>query len=231
MRLANDTQRHAIYGQAGSGKTVAGLWALERRSFDKRPWFILDYKGDPTIKRIPRLERVDPLHAPTKHPGLYVMRPFPGDNIDAWLWQVWDRGKTGLFVDEGYMLGRFNKPFNAILTQGRSKRIPVIALSQRPSWLSPFLMSEADFHQVMHVQNPDDFKKLQQWIPGVQPTRRNFHSQYYDVATGELEYLKPVPDEEEILDRFDRKVPRRIHHFRGLLVNAGQSRGTKRRAF
>lgn len=229
FRLPNDTQRHAIYGQTGSGKTVAGLWALEKRSFVSKPWYIFDFKADPTIKRIPRLEEIDIRSPPPKQPGLYVTRPFPGEDAEVthFLWQVWDKGKRGLFVDEGYMFGRFNKAWNAILTQGRSKRIPVIALSQRPSWLSPFLMSESDFHQVMHVQKPEDVKLLSSWIPGLQPTRRDFHSQYYDVAKGELTRLQPVPDEEEILDRFDVKMPRKIKLFSELLINAGDSRGAR----
>jgi len=218
MRLPNDTQRHSIYGQTGSGKTVAGLWALERRSFDKKPWFILDFKGDPTIKRIPRLEEIKVSSSPPKHAGLYVVRPFPHEtgDITQFLWKIWDRGKTGLFVDEAYMLGKTNKAYNSLLTQGRSKHVPIIALSQRPSWLSPFQMSESDFHQVFHIAKPDDFKNLQEWIPPLLPTRRDYHSQYYDVSKGTLDYLLPVPDEEEILDRFDLKMRRPIRHFSGL---------------
>src|SRR5579862_5410488 len=104
MRLANDTQRHAIYGQTGSGKTVAGLWALEKRGWDKRPWTIFDFKGDPLIGRIPRLEEIDIRAAPPKHRGLYVVRPLPGDDKEVadYMWRVWEKGKHGLFVDEGY---------------------------------------------------------------------------------------------------------------------------------
>ena len=85
-------------------------------------------------------------------------------------------------------------------------------------------MSEADFHQVLHVQNPADVQRLQQWVPGLMPTRRDYHSQYFDVARGELAYLKPVPDEETILQRFDDKMPRRVKLFTGLASNAGSKR-------
>jgi hypothetical protein len=222
MRLPNDSQRHAIYGQTGSGKTVAGLWSLEQRSWHRQPWLIYDWKRDPTIARIPRLEEVSVTARLPRHAGLYVVRPMPHDidEVEAQLWQVWQRGRTGLFVDEVYRMGRFNKAFDAIMTQGRSKRIPVIGCSQRPSWLAPFYMSESDFHQVLHVPHPDDWRRLQQWIPDLQATRRDFTSQYYDVARGEMTRLKPVPDEEEILDRFDRKMPRKIKLFTGLTINA-----------
>lgn len=226
MRLPNDTQRHAIYGQTGSGKTVAGLWALERRAFLKRPWVIVDTKRDPTIKRIPRLEEIGLKNPPPKQAGLYVVRPTPGEDdlLEGFMWSVWHREKTGLFFDEGAAIARFSKAFKALLTQGRSKRIPIIGLSQRPSWLSPWFMSEMDFHQVLHVQNPADVARLEEWIPGLQPTRRDYHSQYYDVADNDLTYLRPVPNEDEILNRFDRKMPRRVKLFSNLAVNTRASK-------
>lgn len=227
MRLPDDTQRHMIYGKTGSGKTVVGLWALEKRNFLSRPWFVLDFKRDPTIKRIPRLVEVDIRDKPTKHPGLYVVRPMPGDEeeVTSFLWKVWQRENTGLFIDEGYMVGRFNKALAAILTQGRSKHIPMIGLSQRPSWLSPFWMSEADFHQVMYVTRPTDVKALREWIPGWTPAQtQDYTSQYFDVSNNDLTYLRPVPSEDEILDRFDLKMPRRVRLFIGLVGNVPASR-------
>lgn len=233
MRLPNDSQRLNIYGQTGSGKTVAGLWHLEKRNFLRLPWMMFDFKRDPTIARIPRLEEIDVNSSPPKQPGVYVVRPLPGvedDQVTNMLWKIWDRGKTGVFADEAYMFGRLNKAYNSILTQGRAKRIPVIACSQRPSWLSPFQMSEAEFHQVMHIQKPEDVKTLKSWIPGLQPTKRDFHSQYFDVVRGQLDYLLPVPDEEEILDRFGSKMPHRVHHVTGLMRNAKRSQPIRKRA-
>jgi DNA helicase HerA-like ATPase len=226
MRLPNDSQRHAIYGKTGSGKTVVGLWALEKRSWLKMPWIIEDFKRDPLIARIPRLEEIDIRHPIPRQPGLYVVRPLPTDQEtnDRFLWRVWERTRVGLFVDEGYMVGRFSQPFSAILTQGRSLKIPVISLSQRPSWLSPFLMSEADFHQVLYLQRPADVKLIREWVPFDGPLRPNFHSLYFDVSKNDLSYLAPVPNEEEILDRFDGRMPRRMHLLRGLMTNAGSRR-------
>jgi len=226
VRLPNDTQRHAIYGKTGSGKTVAGLWALEKRSWDRMPWIIVDFKRDPTIARIPRLEEVDIDSKPPKQAGLYVVRPLPqsSDEVDDYLWKVWKRGRTGMMFDEGYMVGRFSKPFNAILTQGRSLRLPVITLSQRPSWLSPFLMSEADFHQVFYLQRPSDLKIIREWMPITRELRPDYTSHYYDVSRNKLTYLKPVPEEDEILNRFDLHMPRRTRLFRGITSQARRSR-------
>jgi hypothetical protein len=222
MRFPNDTQRHAIYGKTGSGKTIAGLWALERRDFKNKRWEILDFKRDNSIAKIPRLEELGIDEPVSKKPGLYVRRPMPGDHdaVEKYLWRLWERGKCGLMVDEGYEINRLSKAWRSVLTQGRSLRIPVITLSQRPAWLSPFLMSEMDFHQVFFMQNPQDLDKISEWVPGIGPLNQDYHSYYYDVAKNDLTYLAPVPGEDEIMNRFDSKMPRRIHLFRGITSNA-----------
>lgn len=216
MRLPSDSQRISIYGKTGSGKTVGGLWQLEKRSWLSMPWSIVDFKGDPTIGRIPRLEETGIDQSPPKHAGLYVVRPLPDeddDEVEKYFWKVWNQEDHGLFIDEAFMIHRFSKAWKALLTQGRAKHIPIIALSQRPSWLSPFQMSESDFHQVYHLTRPSDKLALREWIPGLPPTRADYSSFWYDDKTGKLEYLKPVPPEDEILDRFDFKMPRRVRHF------------------
>lgn len=226
FHLPNDSQRHAIYGKTGSGKTIAGLWALEKRDFIKRRWEILDFKRDKSIASIPRLEELDIGEPIGKHPGLYVRRPIPGDHdpVDGYLWRLHARGKCGLFVDEGYEINRLSKAWRSVLTQGRSLRIPVITLSQRPAWLSPFLMSEMDFHQVFFLQNPADVDKIKEWVPGLGPLKQDYHSYYYDVPKNALTFLAPVPDEAELMNRYDSKMPRRLHLFKGITANTISTR-------
>lgn len=219
MRLPTDSQRISIYGKTGSGKTVGGLWQLEKRSWLRMPWTVIDFKGDPIIGRIPRLDELGIEDKPPRHAGLYAIRPLPDQDDDAleqYMWRVWEKGRHGLFVDEAFMIPRFSKAWKALLTQGRAKTIPIIALSQRPSWLSPFQMSESDFHQVFHLQRPSDQLALKEWVPGLRPhilPRDRFCSYWYDDSAGTLQKLAPVPDEDEILNRFDLKMPRPIRHF------------------
>jgi hypothetical protein len=58
---------------------------------------------------------------------------------------VWAQENTGIYIDEGYMLGVRNPALNACLTQGRSKRIEMMILSQRPVWMSKFVFSESNY--------------------------------------------------------------------------------------
>lgn len=231
MRLPNDTQRHNIYGKTGSGKTQAGLWALEKRRFDIRPWIILDFKRDTLIAKIPRVEEIGIKEKLPRHPGLYAVRPLPHetDEVNDFFFTAWTQGDVGIFIDETFMVGRFSKGYDAVCTQGRSLHIPLIQLSQRPAWLPRFTMSEADFHQVFFIQTPADVERLENWVPAdVRSLRQDYHSFYYDVSKNAVGMLAPVPPLSEILERFSAKLPRRTPLFRGWFSNADPD--TKRKA-
>lgn len=209
MRFPDDTQRHAIVGRTGSGKTQAALWALQKRNYHRNPWIIIDYKGDPSIAKIPGLTELALRDRIPKQAGLYVIRPFPESDDEAvheFMMRIWERGNTGIYLDEGYMIGRFNTAYRAILTQGRSKHIPVITLSQAPAWVSPFIFRESEFIQSFHLQTPADVKRINEFIPGADVAHmEKYHSYYWNVLDFELTFLRPVPKLDVILDRFDSK--------------------------
>lgn len=202
-----------MYGQTGSGKTIAGLWHLSQRSYDRRPWLVLDFKGDEHIAEIPFTDELAPGKVP-KRAGLYVTRPIPehdDEAVEQTMWGIWRQERTGLFVDEGYMIPRRSSAFNALLTQGRSKQIPVITLSQRPVWMSRFVISEADFHQVFFLADSSDRDSVQRFIPHEMTAEHlpRYHSFYYDVGEREFKGLKPVPKPDQIMERFhDRLRPK-----------------------
>lgn len=213
MPLARDDEHHAIFGQNGSGKTVFGLWMLSQRSYDRMPWYVIDFKREPLIEDIPRIEETDIDGKPTKHKGLYMVRPTPADvdggNVTRWLYRVWDHGKTGLFIDEGYMFRtQWNPALRACLVMGRSKRIPIIALSQRPAHVSPFILSESTHMSVFYLQMPQDVAKVREFLPDIQPRSLPPHEQYYAYLKGrQLHHVGACPNEQEILNQFDmRKV-------------------------
>ncbi len=212
IRLPNDTERHAIFGMTGTGKTVFGLYQLQMRSYDRMPWVIVDYKLDPTIAQVPHVEEIRVGSSPPRWAGLYVVRPLPHqrEEIEAFMWKVWKRGRTGLFFDEAYMIHRYSKAYQALLTQGRAKRIPIITLSQQPAWISPFVQSESDFISSFFLFRPADVQRIRDCMPGVRANEIDrFHSWYFDVKSNRKTYLAPCPDENEILNRFDAKPGRK----------------------
>lgn len=216
FRLPRDGEHAFLCGMTGTGKTRAGVWQLGMRSFDRMPWTILDFKGDDLLKRIEYVRELRLSDRPAKHPGLYIVRPRPDehDEVVAWMWQLWERGKHGLFIDEGYMAGgqgRANKAYDALLTQGRSKLLPVITLTQRPAWLNRFVISEASFFQVFHLNGKADKERVREFVPAiVEKELPRFHSHWYCVPDRFYTHMLPVPDDAAILQTFhDRLKPRR----------------------
>lgn len=209
MRLPDDTQRLAIIGRTGTGKTQAGAWHLSRKTFDK-PWVILDYKGDKLLNNIKAKEMA--LSGMPGKKGLHIVHPIAEKDDDAvtdLLWRIWRKESIGVYLDEGYMVGQRNAAFRSLLTQGRSKNIPMIVLSQRPVWMDRFAFSEADFYQVFSLNDDSDVQRVGQFLhKGIDQslTLPKYHSWYHDVAEDDYCLLKPVPSATNI-----KKV------FRGLL--------------
>lgn len=223
LKQPDDGHRHAIFGMTGMGKTVFGLWCLSRRSFTEKPWIIVDFKRDGIIKQIPRCEEIDINDRIPRHAGLYVVRPEMQDETNGpvtdFLYRVWNKERTGLFIDEGYGMHPRDKGLRAVLTQGRSKRIPVIALSQRPAWVSPFILSESEFKSIFFLQTPADIDRVQEWLPrnDLRGDRVNpamlpeHHSYWYCLTKREFRTFGPCPDEQEVLDIFDNRRAKRYY--------------------
>lgn len=209
MNFPNDTQRLAIVGATGSGKTHAAMWHFSKRDFDIKPWIVYDFKYDELINGIEGATHIK-VDAPIpRDPGIYIVHPHPGetDLVDQQMWAIWEHENVGVYIDEGYMLGQNSKGFRALLTQGRSKHIPMIVLSQRPVWMDRFVFSESEFFQVFRLQHKKDLANVQQFIP-YDLSRRlpEYHSYYYDVPANKMVILKSVPDRDAILDTFDMKL-------------------------
>lgn len=210
IRLPGDSHRLAVLGRTGTGKTLAGLWHLSLKKFRQFPWIMFDAKGDSLINeiaRIPSVERLSVADKPGKT-GLYHVRETPptmkGDTMEAFLWRIHARGKCGLFFDEGFVFDPRSDALNTILTQGRSLKIPCIFLSQRPSWVSRFAFSEADFFQVFALNDKDDRKTVTRFMPAdLEKPLQEFHSQYYDVGHNIVREFLPVPPRDDILNNFD----------------------------
>lgn len=210
FRWPDDSERLAIIGRTGTGKTVAGAHQLSMRSFDLMPWVIIDTKRDRLINSIEGLQECSFRKVPTD-PGLYILRggPSDADAIDDFLLQVWEQENVGIYVDEGYNIPQ-RENWELLLTQGRSKRIPMIILTQRPKWMSKFTWSEADFFQWFWLNHIDDRKTIRGYLPetpDVINTRLpSFWSYWYDVKLDKIFTLKPSPTETAILATFKARL-------------------------
>lgn len=209
FKLPGITDRVTVIGQTGSGKSQFSLWLLSRASFDKQPFIVIDSKLDELIGAVSRIKEIGLGDKLPKEPGLYVVRPRPGDEdaVDDWLWKVWSAERIGLYIDEGYSIPKNSKGFQAVLVQGRSKRIPLIACTQRPSQISRFLFSEAQYYAVFRLNDRRDQKIVQEFADiNFDLTMEPYHSAWYDVKQSATFSLEPVPDADELVDIIDERL-------------------------
>lgn len=213
-----DDERVAIVGQNGSGKTQCGFWLLAHASFDRRPWIFIDTKREILVRKLERMGAIrDRLHVGSsapKHPGIYVLRAdeTDDDGLDAFLWRVKRRGRTGIFIDEGHAVappGRRGSALRSILTQGRSLRLPVISLSQQPSNVDTYIKSEAQHIVLFYLVDRDDRREMRRFMP-IDPdvVLPRYWAYWYNAKLNFTWRLPPVPDADTILNRIAERAPR-----------------------
>ena len=103
--------RVTVNGMSGSGKSTFALWLMaESADYDKKPWIIIDFKGEDIVQEALRRELFEKLSIDAtipKKPGVYVVthnvRLGQGPVAD-FLWRVYERGHVGLFLDEATMI-------------------------------------------------------------------------------------------------------------------------------
>lgn len=212
FRFPGGDTRTIVIGATGTGKTTFAAWLLSHARFDVRPWVVIDYKGEELFDEIgmPPIQRLRLGQIP-KRKGLFIVSPRPGeeDDVEAWLWRIWEKGNIGIFVDEATLLPSQNA-VKAILRQGRSKRIPLIACTQRPVDIEREFFTEANFVSLFRVQDERDYKTIRGFIrnAGIDAELPQRWSYWYDVARNLLLTLKPCPDPVSIASHMRQVVPR-----------------------
>lgn len=212
--LPGAEDRTVIIGQTGSGKTILGAWLLSKQRFDKRPWVALNFKdeelwyqvGDPPMRPL-RLGAMPPKR------GLFRMDVHPGqeDELENWLWKIWSRGDVGIFADEVSLVPQ-KKAFKAILRQGRSKRIPVIACTQRPVDCDREVFSEAQYRACFGLEDARDYQVIR-GLFGNRDIRveaeslRRHQCLWWDAKRKKLDTLNPCPPPATVAKDLKAVVP------------------------
>lgn len=210
VNLPRVDSRTTVVGSTGSGKTVFSTWLLYTRDIERRPWIIIDFKGDDLLNSL-GATRIRLPNIP-KEPGLYIANPLPGeeDLVSLLFHNAWKRENVGILVDEGTMIQKQDKWFRACLTQGRSKHVEMIICSQRPLWLDKYVFTESTFFSVHNINYLDDRKHLAAYLDGKVPQRLVDHqSIWYDVAEQRLSKLGPVPAPDELRAMFRKRLEKR----------------------
>jgi hypothetical protein len=213
IRLMGGGDRLTMVGKTGSGKSYAAMWHLANQPLASKTWIIVNPKRTKMYYEIDAIEEMEIDEKIPRHGGLYMVCPVPGDDLDKFFFNVWEKENTGLLLDEAGMCG-FGRGFMAVLTQGREKKIPMISLTQRPVRVHRYVFSEAQFFQVFWMTDQRDKTTIREFFPSMPENFRGerlpkFWSWYYDYDN-ELTYaLHPVPDIEESVGRIDDKLKRR----------------------
>jgi hypothetical protein len=210
FRIPGGTDRTVIIGGTGSGKTTFGAWLLSRQRFDLRAWVAIDFKGEELWGLVgsPPMRSLDLDTLPTSL-GLFRLSVQPGeeDALERWLWRVWGRENIGLFADEVSLMQ--SNGFKAILRQGRSKRIPVIACSQRPVDCDREVFTEAGFRAVFRLDDERDYKIVRGLTRGADlshPLPEHW-CYWQDAARNVILVLKPVATPDAIAKRLREAIP------------------------
>ena len=212
--LPGASDRTVIIGQTGSGKTIQGAWLLSKQRFDKRPWVALDYKQEELWDRVgdPPMRPLKMGAMPAKR-GLYCLsvRPDQDEELEDWLWKIWERGNVGLFVDE-VSLVKSKAAFKGILRQGRSKQIPVIACTQRPVDCDREVFTEAQYRSFFGLEDSRDYLTIRglfgdRDIKEEARSLQRHHSLWYDVKQRSLMRLRPCPAPATVAADLKRAAP------------------------
>lgn len=226
FHLPGNDEHTTIVGRNGCGKTQLGVCLLAKRNLRQERWVALDFKGDELLNSLDRAVYIERDKVPKK-PGLYIkqFRRAGDDEINDFLWRIWDEENTGVYIDEGYFVPQGEDgAYKGLLTTGRSKNIPVITLSQRPVRISRFALSEVSHVAVFDLNDRRDWKTLDEvlpqgftsWLPAeyaADGKLPKFHSRWYSVKTDGRYILKPVPEADEIAELINTQLEPRQRWF------------------
>jgi hypothetical protein len=215
MILPDDSQRQLTIGATGSGKTQFAVHTLSLRSIDRMPWIIANFKDDELINAIPHTIELEDLKLPHKmKPGVYIARPDVDDydGMEDLMYNVWVRRHVGMLIDECLAISSPRHPaFRRLLTQGRSRRCPVIGCTQRPVDVDRYAFSESELVTVMALNDLREIDKIDEQT-GFRLDMDSLPEHYsYVIQRGKgkaksVTICPPVPTFDKIIERFDQRL-------------------------
>ena len=194
-----------IVGRTGSGKSIKALHVL-RELVHKNPdagVLIINHKNEKEINNVlpPYKDLLGRITIPSKlkNDTRINIIPIAGEQdyeVTNLLREVYFKENFIVYIDEGYMINPRNPWLNALFTQGRSKNISVILLSQRPKLVSLFAVTQSNKIFIYNVIGNDDIKTLSNVVRGDVLTTQltdlpDFNYVEFDAKTGKTEIKQP----------------------------------------
>lgn len=199
-------ERALILGMTGSGKTAFASWLLIR--IPTAPIIIMDTKDEPKFEKLPANVIVETMEQAQKaaHDVRYdyiIVRPpvemlgHPHE-LDRLLYFAYlHLHHCVIYIDEIYSFhsnGRAGPGLIALYTRGRSKGITTICSSQKPKFISSFVMSESQRYYIFRLQDIKDRKRVGEVISDFEdlplPPKHGFY--YYEIGEEAPELFKPI---------------------------------------
>lgn len=205
-------ERALIVGQTGSGKTELAKYLLWNMP---SPVVVYDTKDEPALEPIADLiGGPDDLHdMAEEEPDIVIVKTPPAMSadpaaLDELLQRHYQHYKGwAAYLDEAYMFSSGAKTLpglTGLLTRGRSRGIATVACTQRPRWVSRFMVSEAQHIYLMRLVDQDDRDRVGQIMPEADTLRpERFHFYHYRVGDDSATAHPPitmvkVPERESI---------------------------------
>jgi len=170
-------ERVFVTGQTGSGKTAFIVWLLARMT--QSPVMIYDTKEEDKYLTLPdsllvssQAEADDAFH--NAEYDYIIVRPPVAETsepevMDAYLLHHYEAYSNCVaVVDEAYQFHRGGRAFPgliALMTRGRARGLTTIMCTQRPAWISKFLISESQKFYVFYLMLSDDRKRMDDIVP------------------------------------------------------------------
>lgn len=224
--------RVTIVGMTGSGKSTFAMWLFaEAADFNRKPWIFIDYKQETLISQALEAELFKPAKLGARvpdRPGVYVVHPQIDDGpgpVNDYLRAIYRQGRVGVVIDETTMIpntrGDANTggPYQSLLSQGRSKEIPVWSLMQRPAFINRMAFTENNYFAAFKLKSEDDIDKIRgevatsskgyakYWAEGgaVESLPKRW-SVWYDEDRDVSFLLRPCPPPEKILEILSERI-------------------------